>query len=140
MGTNHSKYMLSLNNQQSQTFVYVNLKNKTQVILLAKVGSLRKSRELQLRTCELHKITGKSNKVEGHCFMEKRKLEGVVLKKIHCRKVRVQSDIRFSLAELWQSVSYRRCNIHLSLQGPVIDESFLLRILLMGSVIDYSYR
>ena len=52
-------------------------------------------------------------------------------------KVRVWGNDGFSLAELlgyW--ISCRRHNVHLFLLGPVIDGSFLLVILLLGSVID----
>lgn len=57
--------------------------------------------------------------------------------KVHWRKEGVQGDDGFSLAELlgW-SISCRKCEVHRFLLGPIIDPSFLLRILLWGSVID----
>ena len=54
-------------------------------------------------------------------------------------KAHVQDDDSFSLAKLLvQSVSYRRGNVHLSLLVSVIDDSFLLMILLLGSIMDSS--
>lgn len=50
--------------------------------------------------------------------------------KVYWRKRRIQGDNGFSLAELQKlSISYRNCNVHLSLLGPVTDHSFLLRII-----------
>lgn len=54
-------------------------------------------------------------------------------------KAHVQDDDSFSLAKLLvQSVSYRRGNVHLSLLVSVTDDSFLLMILLLGSIMDSS--
>jgi len=64
-------------------------------------------------------------------------VERVVLNEVHWRKARVQADDSFLLAEFqgW-SISCWRCSVRLSLLGPVTDDFFLLRILLLGSVID----
>lgn len=63
-----------------------------------------------------------------------RKLGGGVLNKSLLEKSK-----SFSLAELQRElISCRGCNVHLSLLGSVIDDSFLLMILLLGSIIDNS--
>ena len=67
---------------------------------------------------------------------EEEKLGGFVVNKVHWRKARANGDGRFSLAELqgWL-ISWSRCNAHLFPFGHVTDDSFLLTILLLGSVL-----
>lgn len=55
--------------------------------------------------------------------------------KVHWRKARVYGDGSFSLGEFQGClISCRRCNAPLFLLGPVTDDSYLLMILLLGSV------
>lgn len=87
------------------------------------------------------KTVGKSNeqssKAEESYFMEKREEAGRgCFGKVCWRKARAQVDDGFSSAELlgpW--VSRRRCSLHPSL---IVDDSFLLIILLLGSITDSS--
>lgn len=62
--------------------------------------------------------------------------KGFFWKKVHWR---VQGDDTLSMAELQESpISCRRYNVHLFLWGLVIDDYFLLRILLLRIVAEIS--
>ena len=81
----------------------VNLKSKRASNLASKPGLFRDSREPQLGTSKAQQNRGKSSsKGEGLYFIERKEEVGrdCCEGKVCCRKVRVQGDDGFSLAEL----------------------------------------
>lgn len=123
----------------SNLVLSVNLKNKTFSYLSAKWVYLGIAKNSYLGHESYSKAIGKSIKQRrGTLFYRERgSWKGLCgMKTCWRRRARVQGADRFSLAKLRGWSSSRRCDVHLSLLGPVIEDSFLLMILVLGSVMD----
>lgn len=112
-----SNFVRSIN-LKNKTFSYLSEKKKT--IWDVEATEIGKSNKQRRRTL----FYGEGGSWEGLCGM------------IYWGRTRAQGDDRFSLVELQGWSNYRRCDVHLSLLGPVIEDSFLLMILVLGSVIN----
>ena len=113
------------------------LKINQEVILPAKISLFRNNRKLQFGTCN---CIGKSNKGKEHYFMDKEEVKRCCLE---WKSIGEKPKSRVMTVSHWLSrrgdwflVGDAMC--FFPLLGPVIEDSFLWMILLLGSVIDSS--